>query len=149
MTMILINFSRFLFLALFAVFLFLGCSPAILIEFYNNTDEILTVERCNDSVTVYPKEFAVISSYGCAEKIIVKSTNSSSEYNLVKLSHFTEVDGNTYFHNHRWNRFNVGLYLRFQINPDHKIFILPTGMDFPANAEMHQPISFPLQPELS
>lgn len=147
MTSFVINLGRFSFLTLIAVVLFLGCTPETIVEFYNNTDEILTVEGCTDAVTVNPKKFATISRYGCAEKIIVKSTNRSSLYNLSKLKHYKDEEGNTYYHNHRWNYFNVGIYLRLQINPDQKIFILPTGLDFPANAEIHQPNSFPLQPE--
>lgn len=123
-----------------------GCSPNVIFELYNNTEEDLSVNGCGSALEVKPKKTASFEFYGCADKVAIKSRSGAWEYLVRKPTHNSGETGHYYYHRKRWEIFTSKLIVKLQINPDHKIIVLPEGTDFPAKSDILQPIFFPWQP---
>lgn len=139
---------RFMSTAIFVVSLSGGCSPDIEIELYNNTGSLLSIIGCKQSLSVPPGKKAELGSvYLCSEWLMFKSQDLSWRYRLWTPSHNVGETGHYYYQDHRWNLFHARLTILLQINPDHRVFVLPEGMDFPVDENLPQPRGFPWIPQ--
>ncbi len=124
-----------------------GCSPKIVIELYNNTVDPLIVRGCKLEVSVALGKMVDLNPSSCSEWIQITNGVDLWRYQIWLPTHNTSETGKYYYHDHRWNLFNATLTVRLQMNPDHNVFVLPKGMNFPAKEDIPQPLGFPWVPQ--
>ena len=122
-----------------------GCSENVQLDVYNNTPGAISIDGCGGAVLVAPGSAVEIDSVACGNQIELKSADGSKRYSYPIPDHGVYPSGAFYFH--RGGDFLHRTAVVFlQINADHRLWVLPDGMAFPAQNEIPQPSGFPLTP---
>jgi hypothetical protein len=132
--------------AIAASVLTLSCSLADEAHLYNNTGTAITVSGCGGAQQIRESEsFKWDSVLWCKDPLRVSSAIGEWTYKTSPLRWSKYEDTNSEYA----IRTGTGNYaVRFQLNRDGAVFVVPAKATAPVGADIRQPPGFPVTPDV-
>ena len=121
-----------------------GCTPGLKSVVFNNTKESVVVEVCSEKHEIDVGASVEIYNILCEEAPTVKIGNNSFHYETKFINYPIEVKYDEYIDKKIGKR-----VIKYQINEDGTILIVPVKNSFPYVENIKQPAGFPLAPKNS
>ena len=110
---------------------------------YNNTGALVTVNACGTEKRLSPGEiFKLKSATWCKDPLKLSSQGAVWAYKSAPLGWFS------YGYDKYVEQTEIGNHVvRFQVNRDGAIFVVPVTASLPLSADVGQPNGFPAKPD--
>ena len=129
---------------LFVVILCSGCTPGLKSVVFNNTSHLVVVEVCSKTYEIAVGASAEIQNILCEEASTIQIGDNLFHYKVKFINYPIEEKFNDYVEKNVGNR-----VIKYQINENGTILIVPVKIGFPYVENIKQPPGFPLKPKNS
>ena len=121
----------------------LGCTPATSYELFNNTGSNVQVTWGFRKFLVAPQSVVHIYGSGDSSDLVIESNQAVWKY--AAPPYFVHWETGSWQDTYVSRGFPAGYILRVQLEPDGRIYVVPTSASFPTKVS-NQPGPFPLVP---